>query len=51
VRPSLLDNYRVTEQSPKPGTRFTQTVTRQLNDGSVLTKTSTVGLAADLSPN
>jgi beta-lactam-binding protein with PASTA domain len=38
VRPSLLDNYRVTEQSPKPGTRFTQTVTRQLNDGSVLTK-------------
>jgi beta-lactam-binding protein with PASTA domain len=51
MRPSLLDNYRVTEQRPKPGTRFTQTVIRELDDGSVLTKTSTVGLAADLSPN
>lgn len=50
MRPSLLDNYRVTEQTPKPGTRFTQTVIRELGDGSVLTKTSTVGLAAELRP-
>jgi beta-lactam-binding protein with PASTA domain len=50
IRPSLLDNYRVTEQRPKPGTRFTQTFVRELGDGSVLTETSTVGLAAELRP-
>ena len=50
IRPSLLDNYRVTEQRPKPGTRFTQTFVRELGDGSVLTETSTVGLVAELHP-
>jgi beta-lactam-binding protein with PASTA domain len=48
TRPSLLDNYRVAKQKPKPGTRFTQTVTRELANGDVLTETSTVGLVADL---
>jgi beta-lactam-binding protein with PASTA domain len=48
TRPGLLDNYRVTEQEPRPGTRFTQTITRPMGDGSVLTKTWTVGLAAEL---
>jgi beta-lactam-binding protein with PASTA domain len=48
MRPSLLENYEVAKQHPKPGTRFTQTVTRELADGSVRTKTSTVGLAAKL---
>jgi beta-lactam-binding protein with PASTA domain len=51
LRPSLLDNYRVTEQTPKPGTRFTQTVVRELAGGSVLSETSTVGLATELRPN
>jgi beta-lactam-binding protein with PASTA domain len=48
MRPTLLDNYRVTKQQPKAGTRFTQTVSRELGDGSVLTKTSTVWLAAEV---
>lgn len=51
MRPSLLDNYRVAEQNPKPGTRFTQTVIRELANGSVLTKTSTVGLMTELRPS
>lgn len=51
LRPSLLDNYRVTGQRPKSGTRFTQTVYRWLGDGSLYTETSTVGLAAALRPN
>ena len=51
MRPSLLDNYLVAGQNPKPGTRFTQTVIRVLADGSVLTKTSTVGLMTELRPS
>jgi hypothetical protein len=51
MRPSLLDNYLVAEQNPKPGTCFTQTVIRVLADGSVLTKTSTVGLMTELRPS
>ena len=48
MRPSLFENYRVAKQNPKPGTRFTQTVIRELANGDVLTETSTVGLAAEL---
>jgi len=48
MRPSLFENYRVAKQNPKPGTRFTQTVTRELANGDVLTETSAVGLAAEL---
>lgn len=51
MRPSLLDNYRVTGQRPKSGARFTQTVHRWLDNGSLYTETSTVGLAAALRPN
>jgi hypothetical protein len=50
LRPTLLDNYRVTEQDSKPGTQFTQTVIRNLGDGGVLEETSTVGLVAELRP-
>jgi len=46
--PTLLGNYRVTGQRPKAGRRFTQSVIRELANGSVLTKTWTVGLAAEL---
>jgi hypothetical protein len=51
MRPTLLANYRVTEQRPKAGRRFTQSVVRELADGTVLTKTWTVGLTAELRPN
>jgi hypothetical protein len=51
VRPSLLSNYRVTDQRPKAGRRFTQSVIRELADGTVLTKTWTVGLTAELRAN
>jgi beta-lactam-binding protein with PASTA domain len=51
MRPSLFDNYRIARQKPKPGTQFTQTVTRELANGDVLTETSTVGLVAELRPS
>jgi beta-lactam-binding protein with PASTA domain len=47
LRPSLFDNYRVIAQSPKPGTRFTQTVVRETAQGT-LTETTTVGLMTEL---
>lgn len=50
MRPSLLENYRVAKQKPKAGTRFTQTVTRELANGDLLTKMSAVGLLAELHP-
>jgi beta-lactam-binding protein with PASTA domain len=50
MRQSLFENYRVANQNPKPGTQFTQTLTRVLPGGSVLTETQTVGLSAELRP-
>jgi hypothetical protein len=49
MRPSLLDNYRVAKQNPKPGTRFTQTVTGEI-PGGMCTRTRTLGLTAELDP-
>jgi PASTA domain len=50
LRPSLFDSYRVSAQSPRPGTRFTQTVVRETAQGT-LTETTTVGLMTELRPN
>ena len=50
MRRSLFDNYRVARQNPKPGTRFTQTVIREIPGGE-LTETRTAWLAAELRPN
>ena len=48
MRPTLFDNYRVAKQWPKPGTRFMQTVYRELADGNIAEETKTVGLMAEL---
>jgi PASTA domain len=50
MRPRLFDNYRVIAQSPAPGTRFTQTVVREIPEG-MQTTTRTVGLRTELRPN
>jgi hypothetical protein len=50
MRPRLFDNYRVSAQSPAPGTLFTQTVVREIPEG-LLTRTRTVGLTTELRPN
>jgi hypothetical protein len=50
MRPRLFDNYRVIAQSPAPGTRFAQTVAREIPEGT-LTRTRTVGLMTELRPN
>jgi beta-lactam-binding protein with PASTA domain len=48
TEPTLLHNYEVTAQKPKAGTRFTQTVIRELADGSTLSKTTSAWVAAKL---
>ena len=45
--PSLLANYEVRDQKPRPGSRFVQTVVTEVADG-IRTKTTTVGLEAEL---
>jgi beta-lactam-binding protein with PASTA domain len=47
TEPTLLHNYEVSAQEPKPGTAFTQTDLRETADG-VLSKTTTVSLTAKL---
>jgi PASTA domain len=49
MRPRLFDNYRVSAQTPAPGTRFRQTVVREI-PGGLETRTSTVGLRTKLRP-
>jgi hypothetical protein len=48
TEPTLLHNYEVTAQKPKAGTRFTQTVIRELADGSTLSNTTSAWVAAKL---
>jgi beta-lactam-binding protein with PASTA domain len=50
MRPRLFDNYRVSAQIPAPGTRFRQTVVREI-PGGWRTKTTKVGLTTELRPN
>lgn len=50
MRPRLWDNYRVSAQCPAPGTRFTQTVIREMPEGR-LEETRTVGLTTELRLN
>jgi hypothetical protein len=50
MRPRLFDNYRVSAQTPAAGTRFRQTVFREI-PGGLETRTSTVGLMTKLRPN
>jgi PASTA domain len=44
----LLDNYEVAKQIPKPGTRVTQTVIKELPGGDIREETRPVGLIAKL---
>lgn len=48
TEPTLLHNYEVTAQKPRPGARFRQTTIRDAADGSTLSKTTAVWLAAKL---
>jgi hypothetical protein len=48
TEPTLLHNYEVTAQRPKPDARFRQTTIRETADGSTLSKTTSVWLAAKL---
>lgn len=50
MRPRLFDNYRVSAQTPAPGTRFRQTVFREI-PGGLETRTRTVGLMTKVRPN
>lgn len=50
MRPRLFDNYQVSAQTPAPGTRFRQTVVREI-PGSLWTETRTVGLMTERRPN
>jgi beta-lactam-binding protein with PASTA domain len=44
--PTLLHNYEVSAQEPKPGRPFTATIWRETAEGDLFTETTTVGLSA-----
>jgi PASTA domain-containing protein len=46
--PTLLHNYEVSTQEPKPGRPFTATIWRETAEGDLITETTTVGLSAKL---
>ena len=46
--PTLLHNYEVSAQEPKPGRPFTATIWRETAEGDLFTTTTTVALSAKL---
>jgi hypothetical protein len=48
TEPTLLHNYEVSVQVPKPGRPFTATIWRETAEGGLFTETTTVGLSAKL---